>query len=103
MRRFLLAFLLLVSSTCFSQDSLHQTISAPDTSEMGRLLEHSQYLVDSLRTAREYAGIQQTMEYVERQQAEDNAKKKKQAVLYIVLGIVGLVVLIMGMRRKTRK
>lgn len=102
MPKLLLAVSLLFSSVVFSQDSIDAMMRRSDS--LNKEMLKSQAYVDSLRNKQEIDRmIERSANTWAQYQREQNAKKKKQAIMYIVFGAVGLVVLVIGLRRKGKK
>ena len=102
MSKLLLAISLLISSLVFSQDSLNDILRRSDS--LNKESIKSQAYADSLRQKEEMDRMSRnSVDYFVNYQKEQNAKKKKQAIMYIAFGVVGIVVLIIGLRRKAKK
>lgn len=102
MRNLLLLFVFLVCLNASSQDTIHSTSN--DTAAAQQTMIQNQHVIDSL------AAIESIKQNTERSvqnfisyQNEQNAKKKKQAYLYIGFGLAMMVVLIIGLRRRVKK
>lgn len=102
MRNIFVVIVLFISSFSFSQDSSN-SYRQPDSQTTFKSLENAQQLLDSINAAKTYGDMQQNIDYMLRIQNERKAKQKKQAMLYLGLGIFFLVVLIVGLRRKAKK
>ncbi|MEI9945929.1 MAG: hypothetical protein WDN26_17120 [Chitinophagaceae bacterium] len=101
MRKLLLILTLLISSVTFSQDT--PAVRFEDTTALKRSLDDAQHFLDSMKHAEASREAAQGLQNLLRYQDEQNAKKKKQAFLYLGLGIFFLVVLIVGLRRRRKK
>lgn len=103
MYRFLLALSLLFSSVAFSQDSIDAMMRRSDS--INKEILKSQAYADSLRNKEEIARmVENSANTWAQYQREQNAKKKKQAIMYMVFGGLGLVILVIGLlRRRTKK
>ena len=101
MYKFLLAAALLISSVCFSQDSSNNT-RLQDTSSTAKVLNDTQRFLDSMKAANENRDVTQGLNNLMQYQNEQRAKQKKQAFLYIGLGIFLLVVMIIGFMRRSK-
>lgn len=103
MRKFLLiTFLFLISAASFSQDT-NKAIQLQDTSATKKALDNAQHFLDSLNQATTYKDVSQGIDNLVIYQNERRAKQKKQAFLYIGLGLFFLVILIVGLRRRVKK
>jgi hypothetical protein len=103
MHKVLLTVLLLISSAAYSQDTINKKIERADTSATKKGSDNAQRYSDSLKSAQTNSDPMQGINNLVRYQDEQNAKKKKQAFLYLGLGIFFLVVLIVGLRRRVKK
>jgi hypothetical protein len=101
MYKLLLAAALFISPICFSQDSSNH-VRWEDTSATKKALDDTQRFLDSIKTANMYKESMQGLNYLLQYQKEQRAKQRKQAFLYIGLGIFFLVVLIVGVMRRTK-
>src|SRR5689334_7135704 len=99
MYKFLLGIALFISPICFSQDS---NPKLSDTSATTKALYDSQRFLDSMKTANENRDITQGLNNLMQYQKEQRAKQKKQAFIYIGLGIFFLIVLIVGLMRRKK-
>ena len=101
MYKLLLAVALFISPICFSQDSSNNT-QQQDTSATAKALNDTQRFLDSMKNADmnrdAVQGLNNLMEY----QKEQRAKQRKQAFLYIGLGIFFLIILIVGLMRRSK-
>jgi hypothetical protein len=100
MYKFLLAIALFISPICFSQDT--DTVKLQDTSATAKALYDSQRFLDSMKSANENRDITQGLNNLMQYQKEQRAKQKKQAFIYIGLGIFFLIVLIVGLMRRKK-
>ena len=101
MNKFLLAIALLFSTVSFSQDTSNH-VKWEDTSATKKALDDAQRFLDSMKTANTYKESIQGLDNLIRYQKEQRAKQRKQAFLYIGLGIFFLVVLIVSILRRTK-
>lgn len=101
MYKFLLAAALFISPACFSQDSSNH-VQAQDSPATMRVLNDTQRFLDSMKAANENNNAMQGLNNLLQYQKEQNAKRRRQAYLYIGLGIFFLIVLIVGFMRRSR-
>ena len=73
-----------------------------DTSATKKALDATQRFLDSMKTPNMYKESLQGVDNLLRYQKEQKAKQRKQAFLYIGLGIFFLIVLIVGVLRRTK-
>ena len=102
MHKFFLVIAMLVSPVCFSQDSSGQ-VRWEDTSGTKKALESTQRFIDSMKNASMNNESMQGLDNLLRYQQEQRDKQRKQALLYIGLGVFFLVVLIVGITRRRTK
>lgn len=93
------AFLLCLNAS--AQNTIHST---SNDNSAGQAVIQNQHVIDSLAAIESYRqnadrGVQNFIRY----QNEQNAKKKKQAYLYIGFGLAMMIVLIIGLRRRVKK
>ena len=100
MYKFLLAIALLIPPICFSQDS--NNVRSQDTSATEKALYDTQRFLDSIKAANENRDAMQGLNNLLEYQKEQRAKQRKQAFIYIVLGIFFLIVLIVGLMRRSK-
>jgi hypothetical protein len=100
MYKFFLAIALFSSFVCFSQDS--SNIRSQDTSATAKAIYNTQRFLDSLKAANENRDAMQGLNNLLQYQKEQRAKQKKQAFLYIGLGIFFLIILIVGIMRRSK-
>jgi hypothetical protein len=102
MSKLLLAVLLLISSVVFSQDSIDDMLRRSDS--LNKEIIKSQAYSDSLRKKEDMDRMaERSADFFAQYQKDQNAKKKKQAIMYIAFGVAGIVVLIIGLRRRVKK
>ena len=102
MSKLLLAVSLLISSLVFSQDSIDAMMRRSDS--LNKEILKSQAYADSLRKKEDIDRMtKNSADFYVNYQKEQNAKKKKQAIMYIAFGVAGFVVLIIGLRRRAKK
>jgi hypothetical protein len=102
MSKLLLAVSLLFSSVAFSQDSIDARMRRSDS--LDKEINKSRAYADSLRLKEDMdRQAKRSIDFFVSQQKEQNAKKKKQAIMYIAFGVAGFVVLIIGLRRRRKK
>jgi hypothetical protein len=102
MSKLLLAVSLLFSSVVFSQDSIDALLRRSDS--LNQEIIKRQAYADSLRKKEEMDRMSRnSADFFVNYQKEQNAKKKKQAIMYIAFGVVGFVVLFIGLRRRAKK
>lgn len=99
MHRFLLVVLLLFSTLTYSQDT-PGTASKLKDSLTGTTIKNTQIYPDSAQRAKE---ISDGLNYLMRHQREQKAKQKRQAMIYLAIGIGFLIILIIGLRRRMKK
>ena len=102
MYRILLAVLLFISPLSFSQDTMSKAIRE-DTSATKKALDNAQHFLDSMKTAEQYKDVEQGLDNLARYHKEQQAKQRRQAMLYIGLGIFFIFVLIIGLRRRVKE
>ena len=100
MYRSLLALALFISPVCFSQDSTNNV--KQDTSATAKALYDTQRFLDSMKAANQNRDAVQGLNNLLEYQKEQRARQKKQAFLYIGLGIFFLIVLIVGLMRRKK-
>jgi hypothetical protein len=98
MYRLPLAIILLIPCFATAQDS--PVVRFEDTSHFKTTLEESQRYLDSVRIAQETS---RGIDFFVRYQKEQKAKQRRQAMIYLALGIFFLIVLIVGWRRRIKK
>jgi hypothetical protein len=103
MRKVFLAASLFVRIISFSQDTLPATTHPEDTSSFKRTLDNAQHFIDSMKSDQVSKDIQRGLDNLVRYQNEQRAKQKKQAFLYIGLGLFFLAIFIIGIRRRSKK
>ena len=101
MRNLFLVFAFLICLNASAQDTIHSTSN--DTAAQQTIIQN-QYVTDSLAAIESLKqntdrSVQNFISY----QNEQNAKKKKQAYLYIGFGLAMMIVLIIGLRRRVKK
>ena len=102
MYRLLLAVSLLFSSVVFSQDSIDAMMRRSDS--INKEILKSQAIADSLRNKEDIDRMTERSTNAWAQyQREQNAKKKKQAIMYMVFGGLGLAILVVGLLRRRIK
>ena len=101
MYKLILAIALCISPVCFSQDS--SNAKQQDTSATAKALNETQRFLDSMKNADSNKDVTQGLNNLMEYQKEQRAKQKKQAYLYIGLGIFFLIVLIVGFMRRSKK
>ena len=102
MSTFLLAVSLLISSVAFSQDSTGVVLRQSDS--LNEEIRKSQDYADSLRRKEDMDRMaNNSINYFAELQRQRNARQKRQAILYITMGVLFLIVLIVGLRRKTKR
>ncbi|MEO5945296.1 MAG: hypothetical protein ABIP79_00655 [Chitinophagaceae bacterium] len=103
MKSFLLASLLTLSLLSFSQTddgSVNKQLINPDSLE-----QKANELKDSIVTIKpsdEYNDIDRNMQYIQEIQKKNNDKKKRNAMMRILIGAGFLVILVIGLRRKRK-
>ena len=101
MKKILLAIALFFSILSFSQDTSVQTRSG-DSSATLKALQNAQHYLDSLKNAEMYNQTKQGLDNLLRYKQEQRAKQKKKAFIYIGLGVFFLIILIVGLLRRTK-
>jgi hypothetical protein len=96
MYKVFLAMTLFISALGFSQDSINHT-TQQDTS-MGM---NSYY--DSLQKEDKKRMNERSVNYFAQLSKERAAQQRKQAILYIAMGLFFLIVLVIGLRRRVKK
>lgn len=94
---------MLISSFSFSQDTSNTIVKWEDTSATKKAIDDSQRFIDSMKYDATYQQTQQNMDWLVRMQDERRAKQKKQAILYLSLGVFFLIVMLVGLRRRVKK
>ena len=102
MYKIFLVIAMLVSPACFSQDSSGQ-VKWEDTSATKKALESTQRFIDSMKNASMNNESMQGLDNLLRYQKEQRDKQRKQALIYIGLGIFFLIILVFGMLRRRAK
>jgi hypothetical protein len=102
MHKVLLGISLLISSLVFSQDTVTDALRKMDS--LQKAINSSQAYADSLRQKEDIDRMtSQSADYFVQYQKEQRAKQKKQAVIYIVMGVAGFIVLAIGLMRRRKK
>ena len=102
MRKILLAISLFISSLVFSQDTVTDALRKMDSLE--KAINNSQAYSDSQRRKEDIDRMtSRSADYFVQYQKEQRAKQKKQAIIYIVMGVAGFIVLIIGLMRRRKK
>lgn len=102
MSKLLLAVSLLFSSIAFSQDSIDAMMRRSDS--LNKESIKRQAYADSLRLKEDMDRMSKnSVNFMVNYQKEQNAKKKRQAIMYIAFGVAGFVVLFIGLRRRRKK
>ena len=71
---------------------------------MQKAIANSQAYADSLRVKEDMDRMaERSANYWAQYQREQKAKQKRQAIIYMAMGVAFLVVLIIGMRRRMKK
>lgn len=102
MYKIFLLIAMLISPVCFSQDSSGQ-VRWEDTSATKKALESTQRFIDSMKNASMNNESMQGLDNLLRYQKEQRDKQRKQAFIYIGLGVFFLVILIVGLLRRRAK
>jgi hypothetical protein len=103
MYKVLLTVSLLISSASYCQDTINKTVEQADTSATKKAMDNVQHFIDSMKSAQMNSDAMQGINNLVRYQNEQNAKKKRQAYIYLGLGVFFLLVLIVGLRRRVKK
>jgi len=98
MNKFLFLVGLLISSICFSQDSLLDNRNTPSQG----YIYYSVY-ADSVQRADIQRMTERSINYFSELQEQRRAQAKKKAILYIVMGVAFLAILLIGLRRRGKK
>ena len=98
MYRFLLALSLLIATPGSSQDSL-----GPNQKDSHPVVMDYSSRLDSERKAEINQMTERSVNAYAEYAREQRAKQKKKAIIYLSIGILGLVVLVVGLRRNARK
>jgi hypothetical protein len=99
MYRILLAVALHISPVSFSQDTNR---ARQDNS--GTIISNNLFYSDSLQKAEDIQRMTyRSVSYFAELQRQRNAKQKRKTMLYIAIGLAGLIVLVAGLRRKVKK
>ncbi|SRR5258705_8968549 len=102
MSRLLMILLLFISSVSFSQDPVDTMLRRSD-SLRGEIRKSEAY-TDSMRRKEDIDRMtSNSVNAFVRYQKEQKEKERKKAILYIGLGVFFLVVLVVGLRRRTKK
>lgn len=100
MPKLLLAISLLISSNVFCQD----TLNLQKIDSLQKAISKSLTYSDSLRQKEDIDRMtSRSADFFVQYQKQQKEKQRKQAIMYIVLGVGGLIVLIIGLRRKVKK
>lgn len=99
MYRFLLAASLLISAISSSQDT-----DKLKQDSLNKIVNSNLSYSDSVQRAEDIKRMtDRSVSYFAQLQKQRNARQRKQAILYIVIGAVFLIVLIVGLRRRRKK
>lgn len=102
MYKFLLALSLLVSGITFSQDTPGTLLRRTDS--LNKAIEKSIRYSDSIRNKEEIDRMTaRSVDWMVNYQKQKKEKQRKQAIMYIVMGVVFLAVLIVGLIRRSKK
>jgi len=101
MYKFLLAAALLISSFSFSQDTTNDSLRQPGS--IDKITDQRQSYEDSMRKADIDRMTRRSADFFVQYQKQQREKQKRQAILYIALGVFFLIVLIFGLRRRMKK
>jgi hypothetical protein len=102
MTRLLLAIFLFISSVGFSQDTLDNIVRRSDS--LREETRKREAYSDSVRRKEEIDRMtSRSVDYFVNYQKQQRERQKKQAMLYIGIGIFFLIVLIVGLRRRIKK
>jgi hypothetical protein len=100
-RKDLLAISLLIPSQVVSQDTVTDAPRKMDSLE--KAINSSQVYSDSLRQKEDIERMtSRSADYFVQYRKEQRAKQKKQAIIYIVMGVAGLIVLLIGLLRRKK-
>ena len=98
MRKLLLAIMLLTSAVSFSQDTIRKPVPQ-DTSASSAVTTYE----DSVQKEDMKRMAERSTDYFANLSKERQAQQRKQAIMYIAIGVFFLAVLIIGLLRKRKK
>ncbi|MBK6992760.1 MAG: hypothetical protein IPH34_13465 [Chitinophagaceae bacterium] len=101
MKKFLLVSLFTLSLASFSQTDDKQPLN-PDSlvQKTDELKDSISNHISTIKPTDNYVDIDRNMQYIQEIQKKNNAKKKRDAIVRIGIGIGLLVLLVIGLRRK---
>lgn len=101
MKKFILVSLFTLSLTSFCQTDDKQPLNADSLVQKTNELKDSiANRISTIKPSTDYINIDQNMRYIQEIQKKNNAKKKRDAMVRIGLGLALLVVLVIGLRRR---
>lgn len=101
----LLCFTILSSSAQISNGELKENIAKMDsqTNELNKSLERNMHRIDSIEMVRSVEQMGRNMSSFMAQRSEQERKEKRQAYLRIGFGVLMLIILVIGLRRKKKQ
>ena len=103
MKKFLLVSLFTLSLASFSQTDDKQPLN-PDSlvQKTDELKDSISNRISTIKPTDNYIDIDRNMRYIQEIQKENDAKKKRSAMMRIFFGAGFLIILIIGLRRKRK-